>query len=59
MYTVLGLALDANLIVPFPDYSLLLEQIYINLLKTVTNVREDLDWLTLAGNLRDSSDLPT
>lgn len=59
VYGVLGLASDAELVVPFPDYSLSLEQVYINLLKSMTDVREDLDWLTLAGDLGDSSDLPT
>lgn len=59
VYGVLGLATDAKLVVPSPHYSLTMEEVYLKLLQSMTDVRGDLDWLTLAGNLGDQSDLPS
>jgi len=58
VYGVLGLASDARRIVPCPDYTLPLAEVYFNPFKAMTDVRGDLGWLALAGNyhLRDGDD---
>ncbi|MCJ1262130.1 hypothetical protein MMC22_002000 [Lobaria immixta] len=59
VYGLLGLASDAKLIVPCPDYSLTYEEVYTDLFKTMTSVRGDLDWLTLADSTRNDSIFPS
>jgi hypothetical protein len=36
-----------------------MEEVYLKLLQSMTEVRGDLDWLTVAGDLGDHSDLPS
>jgi hypothetical protein len=59
VYGVLGLASDAKLIVPAPNYSLTMKGVLINLLEKLTSVRKDIDWLLLAGDLGGDSELPS
>ena len=59
VYGVLGLAIDAKLVVPSPDYSLTMEEVYLKLLQSMTDVRGDLDWLTLAGDLGEELGFPS
>lgn len=53
IYGVLGLASDALSIVPQANYEWPLHSIYATLYKTMTKVRGDLDWLTLASGDTD------
>lgn len=50
VYGLLGMAHDSRYIVPSPNYSSTLMEVGISLLDMMTSVREDLDWLTLAGD---------
>lgn len=59
VYGLLGLASDAKLIVSCPDYSLTYEEVYTDLFKTMTSVRGDLDWLTLANSTGNDSIFPS
>jgi hypothetical protein len=51
VYGVLGLATDAEAIIPFPDYSLSTIDVYKALSVSMIETRGDLDCLLLAGNL--------
>lgn len=49
VYGVLGLASDALNVVPRANYEWSLRTVYATLYETMTEVRRDLDWLTLAS----------
>ncbi|TRX95899.1 hypothetical protein FHL15_003041 [Xylaria flabelliformis] len=59
IYGVLGLASDSESIVPQPDYAASPTQINISLLRSMTAVRGDLDWLTLLHSYDGSKDKPS
>lgn len=59
LYGVLGLASDANMIVPHPDYSLSPIEVYTRLAKSLVDLRLTLDFLTLVRVDEQRSDLPS
>ena len=59
IYGVLGLAPDASTIVPKPNYSLSVGDVHIDMITKMTQVRNDLDWMMLAGRFRDSMPWPS
>lgn len=59
IYGVLGLAIDAQSIVPSPEYSLLMNAMYSQLLESLTQARGELDWLTLGGDREADLNLPS
>ena len=59
IYGALGIATDAESIIPHPDYALQMEQITSRLCESMTSWRGNLDWLTLASDHGGQQDLPS
>lgn len=59
IYAVLGLAVDANELIPRPNYDISIQQLYSMLVKSYINTKNDLEIICHAGKQSTSNQLPT